>query len=97
MRIYSSKVDEDLQSILEETIRTSISESLWTEYKARVFCHLSPNDRCKKSNQQVCDVIMGIWAGVLSESLGKEYDFTERIPARGTGDRFCLSEFAPAE
>ncbi|MHA1912335.1 MAG: hypothetical protein ACTSYA_11645 [Candidatus Kariarchaeaceae archaeon] len=97
MRIYSSKIDEDLKSILEESIRTSISESLWIEYKARVYCHLSPNERCKKPNQQICDVVMGIYAGVLSESLEKEYDFTERIPARGTSDRFCLSEFAPAE
>ena len=97
MRIYSSKVDDDLHSILEETIRSSISSSIWCEYKARVFCHLSPDDRCKSSNQQVCDVIMGIWAGALSESLDQESDFRERIPARGTGDRFCLSEFAPSE
>ena len=97
MRIYSSKIDDDLKSILEESIRTSLSSSLWCEYKARVFCHLSPEDRCKTSNQQVCDVVMGIWAGILSESLDEEYDFTERIPARGTGDRFCLSELAPIE
>ncbi len=97
MRIYSSKIDDDLRSILEETIRSSMSESIWTEYKARVFCHLSPDERCKKDNQQVCDVVMGLWAGVLDESLEKEYDFTERIPARGVSDRFCLSEFAPTE
>jgi predicted hydrocarbon binding protein len=84
----------DPNVILIQEITESQSTTIIRDIKARCFCFLKPGERCQPSNVQLCDFIMGIWEGALTEILGKEFKFTNRYPATKRKDKYCLMELS---
>ena len=84
----------DPNAILIQEITESQSTTIIRDIKARCFCFLKPGERCQPSNVQLCDFIMGIWEGALTEILGKELRFTNRYPATKRKDKYCLMELS---
>ena len=84
----------DPNVILIQEITESQSTTIIRDIKARCFCFLKPGERCQPSNVQLCDFVMGIWEGALTEILGKEFKFTNRYPATKRKDKYCLMELS---
>ena len=95
IKAYKEKnPEEDLKTFLSKELTSTIARRVaYLEFPARAFCTYAPGEKCVENKRDLCDFVLYVWEGMLSEIIPeKNFKLGARIPATRRG-RYCLAEF----